>query len=177
MWSLKILSTEKAFPQVVQGNCIFTALPVSCLLTWSRNLALLEKRPPQMGQPTFSSKKHSNVWSSYDYPEHFHSSLPASPGCDSACVHATWRLQRPQLHSLWIKIARRTSTDSHTAFMVQDYCMAMLGLTWPATLKRFLPSQGIGMISQVQVKVLKIQVNWSTFSSRRSPGASSSCLG
>ena len=36
--------------------------------------------------------------------------------------------------------------------------MAMLGLTWPATLKRFLPSQGIGMISQVQVKVLKIQM-------------------
>ena len=61
--------------------------------------------------------------------------------------------------------------------MVQDCCMAMLGLTWPATLKRFLPSQGIGMISQVQVKVLKIQVNWSTFSPRRSPGASSSCLG
>ena len=114
MWSLKILSTEKAFPQVVQGNCIFTALPVSCLLTWSRNLALLEKRPPQMGQPTFSSKKHSDVWSSYDYPEHFHSSLPASPGCDSACVHATWRLQRPQLHSLWIKIAMRTSTIDGT---------------------------------------------------------------
>ena len=67
--------------------------------------------------------------------------------------------------------------NSHTAFRVQDYCMAILGLTWPATLKRFLPSQGIGMISQVQVKVLKIQVNWSTFLSRRSPGASSSCLG
>ena len=108
MWSLMSLSTGKAFPHVVQGNC--SLFPVFRLLTWSKNLALLEKRPPQVGQPTLFKIVFSNIHFIPNLIQQFSFRIikwqklsPTSPGCDSACARATLKLQWPLLHKLWDK--------------------------------------------------------------------------